>query len=84
MATPESLSGEVQRLVELHMASGLYASSDELLVTALHQLPFGDVDESEVAAIQEGLDAHASGEKAVELQAAFLSLREKYGVPSDS
>lgn len=83
MSTGERFSSDVQRLVDQHMATGLYASPDELLITALHQLAIDPIDEEEVAAIQEAFDAEARGEPSVSLEAAFAEVRAKYGIPHE-
>ncbi len=83
MATGSDFSPEVQQLVNQHMATGLYASADDLLVTALHQLAIDPIDEEEVAAIREGLEADARGEPSLPLDEAFAELRAKYGLPDD-
>lgn len=83
MSTDASFSADVQQLVDQHMATGLYSSPDELLVTALHQLAINEIDEEEVAAIREGLEAQARGEPSLPLHEAFAELRKKYGIPVD-
>ena len=72
-------SPEVDRLVQQHMATGHYASEDELLVEALRTL----ADERhELAAIQEGIDSLERGEQGLSLDEAFDAVRRKHNVSS--
>ena len=72
-------SSEVNRLVQQHMATGHYASEDDLLVEALHTL----TDERrELAAIQEGIDSLERGEQGLSLDEAFDAVRRKHNVSS--
>jgi len=80
MATGDGFSPEVQHLIDQHMATGLYASAEDLLVTALHQLAIDPIDEEEVAAIREAFEAEARGEPSLPLDEAFAELRAKHGL----
>ena len=52
-----TLSPEVQRLVETNLASGLYQSTDELLIEALRALGERNAELAEIRAGFEDLDA---------------------------
>ena len=68
-------SETIERLISERMASGKYASEDDLLLDALTSLTD---DEEEVRAIQEALDAIDRGEEGVPLDVAFERVRERY------
>ena len=72
-------SPEVERLVQQHMATGKYATEDELLVEALHTLA---VERRELAAVQEGIDSLERGEQGLSLDEAFEAVRRKHNVSS--
>jgi Arc/MetJ-type ribon-helix-helix transcriptional regulator len=68
-------SETIERLISERMASGKYASEDDLMLDALSSLI---EDEEEIRAIQEALDAIDDGEQGVPLDIAFERVRERY------
>jgi len=66
---------DVKRLVDQRMATGQYASEDELLQEALAE------ESEELAAIQEAIDELEAGDPGVLLAEAFEAVRRRYGVP---
>ena len=69
------LSTTVERLIRERMASGQYASEDDLLTEALQALNDSD---DELQAIQEGIDSVDRGETGVPLNEAFRKLLDKH------
>jgi Arc/MetJ-type ribon-helix-helix transcriptional regulator len=72
---PHEFSETIERLISERMASGKYASEDDLMLDALTSL---SEDEEEVRAIQEALDAIDRGEEGVPLDVAFERVRERH------
>lgn len=70
----EPLSPAVEQLIQAQMASGHYASEEELLLTALRAL---EESEAELSAVQAGLDSVDRGDAGVSLDEAFEKLRRK-------
>lgn len=71
---------DVDEKVREKMASGKYASEDELLRDALEAL---DVEDEEIKAIQASLTELEQGDPGVLLDEAFSVIRRKYGAHSD-
>jgi Arc/MetJ-type ribon-helix-helix transcriptional regulator len=78
-AMPYSFPPEVQRLVETRMASGKYASEDELLRDALEALA---AESEELQAIQDALTEWRGGDPGVPLVDAFDSVRNRTNGPA--
>ena len=72
---------EVDAIVRRQMASGQYASEDQLLLDALRSL---ECDQQDWRAVQESLHALDRGEQGVSLDEAFASIRSKYDIPQDA
>lgn len=72
---PYQLSPAIERLVRERMATGHYASEEEVLLEALQSL---DDSDSESRAIERGLQSVDNGEDGVSVDEAFARLREKY------
>jgi len=70
-------SPAVEQLIRDKMASGRYASEEDLLVEALQSLAESD---EEFRAIEEGLASADRGEAGVPLEEAFDNLRQKHRV----
>lgn len=70
---------DLRKLVDEHMSTGLYASEDELLGSALTSMV---IDDDEVVAIRAGLESYRNGAPGVPLEEAFAKLRAKHGIPS--
>jgi hypothetical protein len=62
------------------MASGRYASEDDLFRTALDTL---ESVETEAQGLQAAIDSVKNGDTPVPLDDAFRALRQKYGLPTD-
>jgi Arc/MetJ-type ribon-helix-helix transcriptional regulator len=71
---PYSFPPEVQRLVETRMASGKYASEDELLRDALEALA---AESEELQAIQDALAEWRGGDRGVPLKDGFDIVRHR-------
>jgi Arc/MetJ-type ribon-helix-helix transcriptional regulator len=71
---PYSFPPEVQRLVETRMASGKYASEDELLRDALEALA---AESEELQAIQDAIAEWRGGDPGVSLGEAFDIVRHR-------
>lgn len=69
------LPSEVQRLIDLKMATGIYATPDQLLVTALNAL---DDYEEAVSDIREGMEDEAAG-RTMSLADADRQIRDELG-----
>ena len=72
---PHEFSPVVEELIQVNMASGKYASEDELILEALQSLAAA---EEEVRAIREGLESVDRGEDGVSIEEAFAEIRTKY------
>jgi Arc/MetJ-type ribon-helix-helix transcriptional regulator len=69
---------EVKRLVDQRMATGKYASEDDLLRDALEAL---SEESDELAAIQAGIDELDAGDPGAPLAEVFDAIRRQHGVP---
>jgi Arc/MetJ-type ribon-helix-helix transcriptional regulator len=67
----------VEQLIRAQMATGRYASEEDLLVHALTSLA---EDEAELRAIEEGLASVDRGERGVPVAEAFADLRKRHGI----
>ena len=67
----------LRQLIQDKMASGRYASEEELLVQALQAL---DENDEELKAIEDGLSSIDRGEEGVSLDDAFDRLRKKHQI----
>jgi len=70
-------SPAVEQLIRDKMASGRYASEEELLVEALQSLAESD---EELRAVEKGLASLDRGDEGVPLEEAFDNLRQKHRV----
>jgi Arc/MetJ-type ribon-helix-helix transcriptional regulator len=70
-------SEAVHRLIRERMASGKYASEEELLRQAFEAL---DSQDEEDRAIQVGLDSLDAGNPGTPLEEAFERIRNKYNI----
>lgn len=68
---------DIQDLVVQRMASGHYASEDELLLEALRSL---SDEEEDLRAVQEAIDEWRAGDQGIPVDEAFDSIRKKYGI----
>ncbi len=68
---------ELQTLVGEQMASGKYASEDELLLSAVRALA---EEEQDLDALRESLDEWRAGDPGVLLEDAFDSIRGRHGI----
>ncbi len=71
---------DVRQHVQARMASGRYASEDDVLREAFEALTW---EEQEFQAVMEAVNALEEGDDGIPLAIAFEQLRQKYGVPSD-
>ncbi len=71
-------SASTDQLIQQMMATGRYASEDELLINALNAL---DDQEEELRALQDGIDSVDRGDEGVSVEEAFQRLRDKHQVP---
>lgn len=74
---PYQFPPNIQELVVQKMASGHYASEDELLLEALRSL---SDDEEDLRAVQEAIDEWRAGDEGVPVDEAFDSIRKKHGI----
>jgi Arc/MetJ-type ribon-helix-helix transcriptional regulator len=74
-------SPDLEDRIHAKMASGQYASEDDLFRTALDTL---DSVETEARGLQAAIDAVKGGDAPVALDAAFSALRQKYHLPTDA
>ena len=72
---------DIRKLVRGLMASGDYASEDDLLRAAM--LSLYDAIDDDLAAVQEALMELDAGDPGVELDEAFRQVRKKCGIESD-
>lgn len=70
----QQFSPTVEQLIRDKMASGRYASEEELLVEALQSL---DENDEDLKAIEVGLSSIDRGEEGVPLDEAFELFRQK-------
>jgi Arc/MetJ-type ribon-helix-helix transcriptional regulator len=71
----------IERIVREKMATGKYATEDELLLDALQSL---EAEDEELRAIQEGIDSVDRGEEGILLHDAFKQLRAEHGIPESA
>ena len=71
---PYSFPVDVQQLIQEQMASGKFASEDDLLREALSALC---EEEADLAAIREALDELADGDEGLPLDEAFDTIRQQ-------
>lgn len=76
-----SFPPDVAQLVREKMASGKYASQDDLLRDALHSLT---EEEEDLAAVRDAIAEHAAGDEGVPLDDAFVAVRERHQSPRSS
>lgn len=76
---PRQLSSQTEALIQRHLATGRYASEDELLREALVAL---DEDDADWAAIQEGLAALDEPTSWMTLDEADDDLRRRHNIPA--
>ena len=74
---PYPFPPDLQTLVGEQMASGKYASEDELLRSALNALAEGEQD---LAAVRESLAEWRAGDPGVLLEDAFDAIRGRHGL----
>jgi len=74
-------SPTLEQLIQARMASGRYASEDELLIDAIRAL---DDEDEELRALEEGLKDVDSGDEGTELHQAFAELRARNNLPPRS
>ena len=71
---------DLEERVQAHMATGRYASEDEVLRDALDTL---DTLEAESQGVQAAIDAVKMGDAPLPLHAAFEALRKKHHLSHD-
>jgi antitoxin ParD1/3/4 len=72
---------DIDALVQGQLATGCFASEDEVLRAALEQFT---VDENDVRAIQESIDEIERGDQGRPAEEVFAELRARYNVPDNS
>ncbi len=72
---------DLQQFVRDQMASGKYASEEELLRDAFSALA---EEEEDVAAVREAVAQWQAGDPGVGLDEAVQTIRRKHGIPSDA
>lgn len=72
---------DVEERVQARMATGRYATEDEVLREALDTL---DDVEAEARELEAAIDAVKKGDVAVPLHEAFDALRKKYSLSGDA
>ena len=72
---------DVDKLVKERLASGKYASEDDVLREALQAL---SEEEEDLAAVQQAIAELEAGDQGVPLDEAFDSIRGKHQIPSDA
>lgn len=77
---PYPFPPELDRLIREELATGVYASEDDLLLAAVRALR--DREEA-LAGIQEGLSDLEAG-RVRSLERVDAELRDKYGIPRDA
>ena len=73
-------STDVQKRVQARMATGRYASEDDVLRDALDTL---DTLEADAREVQVAIDAVKEGDAPVSLDQAFDALRKKYDLATN-
>jgi len=74
---PYQFPPDIESLVQQQLATGQFATPDDVLRAALEQLR---LEEKEIKAIQESIDRLDEGEEGIAVADAFHSLRQKYNV----
>lgn len=74
------LPADVEERVQARMATGRYASEDDVLRDALDTL---DTLEADAREVQAAIDAVKEGDSPVPLDQAFDALRKKYGLATN-
>jgi Arc/MetJ-type ribon-helix-helix transcriptional regulator len=74
-------SPDVEDRIQARMASGRYASEDDLFRAALDTL---ESVETEAQGLQAAIDAVKNGDAPIPLDDAFRALRRKYGLATDA
>jgi Arc/MetJ-type ribon-helix-helix transcriptional regulator len=74
---PYQFPADIEYLVQQQLATGYFATPDDVLRAALKQL---QLEEDEVNAIQQSIDRLDSGEEGVAVEDAFQQLRQKYNL----
>ena len=72
---------DLQQFVRERMASGKYASEEELLRDAFLALA---EEEEDVAAVREAVAQWQAGDPGVPLDRAVETIRRKHGIPGDA
>lgn len=72
---------DLQEFVRDQMASGKYASEEELLRDAFQALA---EEEEDLAAVREAVAQWQAGDPGVPLDEAVETIRRKHGIPSDA
>ena len=72
---------DLQEFVRQRMASGAYASEEELLRHAFHALA---EEEEDLAAVREAVAEWQAGDPGVPLDEAIESARRKHGISGDA
>jgi Arc/MetJ-type ribon-helix-helix transcriptional regulator len=72
---------DIEALIQVHMASGIYRSHDELFRVALEHL---SEEQDDVRAIQQSIDELEAGDPGIPLDDAFSQLRARHGIPSEA
>ncbi|MFH1269014.1 MAG: type II toxin-antitoxin system ParD family antitoxin [Planctomycetota bacterium] len=72
---------DLQQFVRDQMASGKYASEEELLRDAFLALA---EEEEDVAAVREAVAQWQAGDPGIPLDEAVQTIRRKHGIPSDA
>ncbi len=76
-----SFPTDVKQLIESRMASGKYATEDELLRDALEAL---DAEATALEAIQAAITEWHAGDAGVPLSEGFDQIRRRHNVPTDA
>ena len=76
-----SFPPDVKLLIDSRMASGKYATEDELLRDALDAL---DAEATELEAIQAAITDWRAGDPGVPLDEAFDQIRHRHNIPTDA
>jgi Arc/MetJ-type ribon-helix-helix transcriptional regulator len=80
---PYQFPPDLAELVRSQMASGRFASVDDLLRDALRSFSIDQIDPDDLAAIYEALNELDAGDPGVDVDEAFRRIRKKCGIDSD-
>jgi Arc/MetJ-type ribon-helix-helix transcriptional regulator len=72
---PYQFPADIESLVQQQLATGHFATPDDVLRAALTNL---QLEENEASAIQQSIDRLDGGEEGIAVANAFQQLREKY------